>query len=67
MQRACATDPWEGAAPEALSLEELMELLERLEAEDLAVAVFPTPQGQGVVVTPKELRQHLEAELEKYM
>lgn len=63
---ACATDAWSEASPESLSLEELMNILERLDADGLAVSVFPTPQGTGVVVTPTELRQHLEAELENY-
>lgn len=63
---ACAVGDWADSAPERLSLEELMELLFRLEADKMKVAVFPTPQGKGVVVSPGELRQHLEEELSDY-
>ncbi|HEY6871451.1 MAG TPA: DUF2750 domain-containing protein [Geobacteraceae bacterium] len=64
---ACATGEWADAVPEAIEIEDLTELLEKLDAEGLVVAVFPTPQGKGVVVTPDELRQHLEHELQNYL
>jgi hypothetical protein len=35
-----------------------------LEEDRRQVAVFPTPEGEGVIVTPGELRRDLEAELE---
>ena len=62
---ACARGAWEGAAPEAMSLGELLEdLLPLLAADGLAVAVFPVPEDAGVVMPPGELRDRLEAELE---
>lgn len=64
--QACAAGDWAASSPERLSLGEVMDLLGRLEENQLGVAVFPTPQGKGIVVSPAELRRHLEAELENY-
>jgi hypothetical protein len=64
--KACATGEWSDSVPEAIDLEDMMLLLDKLEEQGLSVAVFPTPQGKGVVVSPGELRQHLDAELQRY-
>lgn len=63
---ACATGEWVGALPEVISLDGLNELLEKLESDGIMVAVFPTPQGKGVIVSPDDLRQHLNYELQNY-
>jgi hypothetical protein len=60
----CAHGEWEGARPEAISLGELLEdLLPLLEEERMSVAVFPTPEGEGTVISPHDLRQQLDAEI----
>lgn len=62
---ACARGAWEGAAPEAIPLRELLDDLLPLLAEDgLAVAVFPAPEEAGIVMPPGEVRERLERELE---
>jgi hypothetical protein len=62
---ACARGSWEGTSPEAVPLDELLDDLLPLLAEDgIRVAIFPSPEGEGVLVTPEELRRDLKAELE---
>lgn len=62
---ACAQGDWEGAAPESIPLDELLEdLLPLLEEDRVQLAVFPTPEGEGVLTSPEELRRDLRAELE---
>lgn len=63
---ACAIGDWADAHPEKIPLDELIEFLSKLEADRVHVAVFPTPAGKGIVVTPGELRSHLEEELKNY-
>lgn len=61
----CAHGPWEGTSPAAVPLDELLDdLLPLLEEDGIRVSVFPSPQGEGVLVPPGELRQDLKAELE---
>lgn len=61
----CAHGSWEGASPAAVPLDELLDdLLPLLEEDGIRVAVFPSPQGEGVLVAPDELRRDLKAELE---
>ncbi|HVR95193.1 MAG TPA: DUF2750 domain-containing protein [Thermoanaerobaculia bacterium] len=65
LARLCAQGEWDGAAPGAIPLDELIEdLLPLLEEDGRQVAVFPTPEGDGVIVTPGELRRDLETELD---
>ncbi len=62
---ACAHGDWEGAAPESIPLDELLEdLLPLLEEDRIQLAVFPTPEGEGVLISPAELRRDLQAEFE---
>ncbi|HYG65861.1 MAG TPA: DUF2750 domain-containing protein [Thermoanaerobaculia bacterium] len=64
LAQACARGPWEDAAPAAIPLDELLDDLLPLLAEDhVKVAAFPTPDGESWVVAPDELRRGLEAEL----
>lgn len=62
---ACALGPWEGARPEAVPLDDLLEeLLPLLEEDGLRAALFPTPEDPGLLLPPGELRERLERELE---
>jgi Protein of unknown function (DUF2750) len=62
---ACAREAWAGALPEPLPVDDLLEdLLPLLEEDGLRVAVFPTPEDPGALMTPGEVRDRLEAELE---
>lgn len=62
---ACARGPWEGAVAEAIPLDELLEdLMALLEEDGLKIAVFPTPDDPGTLLSPRELRKRLERELE---
>src|SRR4051794_12953011 len=62
---ACAQGPWEGATPEPLPLDDLLEeLLPLLEEDGLKVAVFPSPEDPGLLLEPSEVRERIERELE---
>lgn len=62
---ACAYGSWEGTSPAAVPLDELLDDLLPLLAEDgIRVAVFPSPRGEGILVDPGELQRDLRAELE---
>jgi hypothetical protein len=62
---ACAQGPWEGSAPESLPLGDLLEdLLPLLEEDGLRVAVFPSPDDPGLLLSPAEVRERIERELE---
>jgi hypothetical protein len=65
LARACTQGNWEGAEPEAISLDDLLEeLLPLLEEDGLHTALFPTPDDPGVILEAPELRRRLEAELD---
>jgi hypothetical protein len=62
---ACAVGPWEGALPEPVALDEMLEeLLPLLEEDGLRVAVFPSPDDPGLLLSPAEIRERLEREME---
>jgi len=62
--QACAIDGWSDCTPELIPLQELLEeLLPALLQDSMRIAVFPTPDGQAVVVDPRDLQAHLESEL----
>ena len=61
---ACARDAWAGAVPEAIAIDELRDdLVALLEEDGLQVAVFPTPDDPGTLLSPQELRRRLDREL----
>ena len=65
LAEACARGPWQGALPASLSLEDLeQDLLALLDKDGLRVAVFPTPDDPGVLLSADEFREKLERELE---
>jgi hypothetical protein len=62
---ACAQGAWDGAVPEPLPVDDLLdELLPLLEEDGLQVAVFPTPEDPGTLMPPGEVGERLERELE---
>jgi hypothetical protein len=65
--KACTVGDWSDCAPESISLEELIgELLPALLRDSLRLAVFPTPEGEAVVVDPRDLQQHLQTAVEHF-
>lgn len=63
--QACAQGVWEGAAPGAIPLDDLLESLLPLLVEDgLLVEIFPTPEERGQVEAPGGVREDLELEME---
>ncbi len=64
---ACANGEWAGDEPRAVPLDDwLAKWIPGMTRDNLMVAVFPTPRGKGVVVTPERLRTDLEDELQAY-
>ena len=62
---ACARAKWEDAVPAEIPLDDLLEELLPLLAEDrITVAAFPTAEGDSVLVTPDNLGKDLLAEIE---
>jgi len=65
LAEACARGQWQGALPASLSLGDLEEdLLAILEEDGLGVAVFPTPDDPGILLSVRQFRDRLERELE---
>jgi hypothetical protein len=65
LAEACAIGPWTGSLPKAVAVDELLADLLPLLAEDgLRIAVFPSPGDPGVLLTPAELAERLEQELQ---
>ena len=61
----CAGQLWPDAAPEAISLDDLLiDLLPLLAAESLNLAVFPSPTDPGLLLSPVEAADRLESELQ---
>jgi hypothetical protein len=64
---SCATGPWLGAEPEAIDIDDWVEAwLPKVREEGLLVAVFQTPDDQGVSVGADRLARDLEKELESF-
>jgi hypothetical protein len=64
---ACATGPWRGEEPVPLDVDEwVAEWLPDLEEDGMRVAVFQTPDDEGVGVAPSRLKRDLEAELAQF-
>jgi hypothetical protein len=64
---ACATGPWQGEKPVPLDVDEWVAgWLPDLEEDGIRVAVFQTPDDQGVGVAPSRLKRDLDAELAQF-
>lgn len=64
--QACATEDWEGFEACAIALDELLdELLPELEADDVALTLFPTPTGQGIPMSADALAHALTTYLDE--
>lgn len=62
---ACARGTWEGGKPAEIPLDEFIEdLLPLLEEDHITVAAFPTPDGNSLLVSPKDLDRDLRTEIE---
>jgi hypothetical protein len=65
LAEACAAKRWPDAAPEAIPLDDLLiDLLPLLAADNLRVAVFPSPGDPGLLLSPVEASDRLERELQ---
>jgi hypothetical protein len=65
LAEACATQRWPDATPEAVPLDDLLiDLLPLLAADGLQVAVFPSPDDPGLLLSPVETADRLERELQ---
>ena len=63
---ACAIGEWAGATAQAIPLDVWLERwLPGMKRDLRAVAVFPVPNGSGVVVSTERLAEDLAAELAK--
>ena len=63
--QSCARGVWEGAVPGPVSLDDLLESLLPLLAEDgILLEIFPTPEEAGRVISSEAFREELERELE---
>ena len=64
LAEACAAKRWPDATPEAIPLDDLLiDLLPLLAADNLRVAVFPSPGDPGLLLSPVEASDRLEREL----
>jgi hypothetical protein len=64
---ACAQDDWQHARAAAIPLDRWLEgWTPGMVRDGRQVAVFPTPGGKGVVVSPEQLRDELMAECSQY-
>jgi hypothetical protein len=65
--KLCAEKEWEGYEPKAISLQYLLDdLLEHLKKENINLAIFYTPENQGITSTAEQFEEHLKKELEQY-
>jgi len=63
----CGVEEWATYSPRAISLDDLMDrLIPMLREQSADVAVFQTPSGCGVTMTPDEVHAMLASELERY-
>ena len=64
---ACAENEWSSFRPVEISLGDLLDSwVDGLTKDGLGVAVFPTIENKGVVVTPIDLRNALQVEIAHY-
>lgn len=63
----CAAEAWAGFEPQAIALDVWLDhWLPGIERDRRLVAVFPTPNDQGLVIEPRRLEQDLRLELANY-
>ena len=63
---ACATGDWSRGKPASIGLTAWLERwLPGMTADHRLIAVFPTPSGKGVTVTPERLKTDLESLIEE--
>jgi hypothetical protein len=63
----CAGGEWGEHVPKEIPLGTLIEkMLPRFKVKDISPAIFPTPTGQGVVLSTDELAAAIKDELTKY-
>jgi hypothetical protein len=61
---ACATGPWEESSPGPVAIDDWVEAwLPNLTEEGFRIAVFQTPNEQGVSVSPERPKRDLDEEL----
>lgn len=64
---ACATGPWATERPVSIDIDEWVEAwLANLERDGMRVAVFQTPDDQGVSVSTERLKRDLTDELSQF-
>ncbi len=64
---ACAESEWASYRPVEIALDDLLDTwIDGLTKDGLLVAVFPTKDNRGVVVTPIDLRTALQDEISQY-
>ena len=64
---ACAEGPWDGEESVAVEIDEWVEAwLPKLDRDGMRIAVFQTPEDQGVGVAPLRLKRDLEDELSQF-
>lgn len=61
----CAIDQWSGYEANEIDLDELEELIPRLRADQVLIAVFPTPNGKAAVPTLDQICEDLRLELSR--
>ncbi len=65
--QACAEGPWEGEKPVAIDVDEWVEgWLPALDKDGMHVAVFQTPNDQGIGVGAQRLKRDLDDELAQF-
>lgn len=62
----CAVGRWKNTAPEIIPLDNFVtKWLLGMAKDNRLVAVFPTPEQKGIIVTPEHLATDIEKELKK--
>lgn len=63
----CRAGEWSVCEVREIPLSHILDqLIPRLAESDLLVGIFPTEKGQGIVITPHELADYLNSELQRY-
>ena len=63
----CVSDGWSNYKPEPIILEDFMtKFIPAVQEKKLNFGVFYTPNNKGIVLSPDEIFQHINKELQKY-